>query len=131
MSDNMKLIQYFVKGCISNETEKLGNLVSPKFVYVLNLDEYFDWEEFVVRNRTLHHTTNIVIHEISSEDDVHFHYDFDISLPEPNLEIAARGFIQIIVKGGLITRIDAHTNNTEEEFKTFQELREKSSTILL
>ncbi|MBL1420182.1 MAG: hypothetical protein COC24_006690 [Alphaproteobacteria bacterium] len=109
MSNNMKLIQYFVNGCMSDEMEKLGNLVSPKFQYVLNLDECFSWDEFVSRNKSLRHTTNIVIYEISSEDDVHFHYDFDISLPEPNVAIVARGFIQIMVKAGLITRIDAHT----------------------
>lgn len=131
MSGNLKIVEYFVKGCISDETEKLENFVSPDFKYVLNLNNYFDWKEFAARNRILHNTTNTVIHEITSADDVHFHYDFDVSLPEPNVGIMIRGFVQIIVKGGLITRLDLHTNGSEEGFETFQELRKNSSTVLL
>lgn len=131
MSDNLKLVQYFVESCQSDKIEKSGNLISPDFKYVLNLNDYFDWEQFVTRSKLLHHSSNIVIHEITSEDDVHFCYDFDVTLPEPNLGIAIQGFIQIIVIGRLITRLDVHTNDGKENFEVFQELRKNSKTILL
>lgn len=131
MSSNMNLVRYFVNGFLEQSKTETANLAAPNFIYSLNHDEGIGYAKFKARMQYLNSTTDIVLQEISSEDDTHFHFDFVSTLPAPNKDVKSEGFAQIIVQNGLITRIDIHYKGSEEEFQKFQELMKTSPTVLL
>lgn len=81
MTNNSKLVQYFVKEYLGQNVDKLVNIVSPSFTYVLNHRTSINFDQFTARMRAYTRATLINIGEISSGDDIHFHYDFEIKLP--------------------------------------------------
>lgn len=131
MSSNMKLVRYFVDGFLNNSKTELSNLVSPNFVYCLNNGDDINFEQFIMRMRFVNSLTKFVTQEVTSEDDVHFYFDFESFLPAPNDEEKIDGFAQVIVQNGLIVRVDIHYKVSAEEFKEFQERMTNNSTVLL
>ena len=131
MSNNMKLVQYFVDGFLNNNETELSNLVSPSFVYSLNHGDVIDFDKFIVRMRFLNSATKFINQEITSEDDAHFHFDFESILPAPNEGVKSDGFAQIMVQNGLIIRVDIHYKGSEEDFQKFQELMKNNTKVLL
>lgn len=131
MTDNEILVRYFVKEYLGNNVNKLANVVSPQFAYILNHRTRKDFNQFSARMRLYTGATIIKIGEISSSDDIHFHYDFEIELPGAETEIITRGFAQIIVRNGLVHQVDINYHNSQEEFEEFQEMVQNSSTVYL
>lgn len=131
MSSNMKLVQHFVNGFLEQNQTESANLVSPNFVYSLNHDNGIDFDKFKARMQYLNSATDLILQEITSEDDTHFYFDFESNLPEPNKDVSSKGFAQIIMKKGLIVRVDIHYKGSDEDFQKFQSLMKNSPTVLL
>ncbi|MGL1919888.1 MAG: hypothetical protein OCD03_02560 [Hyphomicrobiales bacterium] len=131
MSDNLKLIKYFLKEFRANSSHNLSNVVSPSFSFFLNLGEKQDFDQFTARMQLITTASNAVISELTSEDDIHFYFDFEVTLAPPNDEVKSHGFTQLIVQNNLITQVSINYMSSEEEFEEFQKLIKDSSTVLL
>lgn len=131
MIENVKLVHHFVKSFIENDVSKLVNLVSPEFQYWVNYDECLDFDQFTKKLQFLSSSSNIVAYEITTQDNVHFYFDFDLELPAPNEGAKSYGFAQVIVKNGLVNRIDINNKDDKEKFEEFKKLRVNSRTVLL
>lgn len=131
MTDNEKLVRYFVKEYLGHNASKLVNIVSPQFSYILNQQVRKNFNQFTARMRLFTSATLIKVGEISSGDDTHFHYDFEIELPGSDTGVKTHGFAQVIVKNNLVHQVDINYHNSQEEFEEFQELVQNSSTVYL
>lgn len=131
MTDNEKLVRYFVKEYLGQNISKLVNIVSPQFSYILNQHTRKNFAQFAARMRLYTSATVIKVGDISSGDDIHFHYDFEIELPGAETGVKTHGFAQVIVKNDLIHQVDINYHNSQEEFEEFQEMVQNSSTVFL
>ncbi|MGL1921990.1 MAG: hypothetical protein OCD03_13280 [Hyphomicrobiales bacterium] len=131
MSDNSKLVQYFVNGFLNNSGGELVNLISTNFVYSEANGEDVNFDQFVIRMHFFNSSTTTELGEIKSGDDTHFHFDFLSLLPPPNSGVKLKGFIQIFVKKGLICRVDLHSEVDDENLLKFEDLMKNSKTALL
>lgn len=131
MSDNSKLVNYFVKLYLENNSIKMAAFVSLDFSYYLNFGERKNFEQFIERMHLLTSATSLAVSEIVSGDDIHFNYDFEVILPAPNEGVKALGFAQFTVQKKLIHRIDINYQKNENEFEEFQGLIKNSSTVFL
>ncbi|MGL1921998.1 MAG: hypothetical protein OCD03_13320 [Hyphomicrobiales bacterium] len=131
MTDNSKLVNYFINEFLANNSHNLSNVVSPSFSFFLNLGDKQDFNQFATRMQLITTASNLVFTETTTEDDIHFCFDFEIILAPPNEEMKSQGFAQIIAQNNLITQVSINYMSSEEEFEEFQELIKNSPTVLL
>uniref|UniRef100_A0A2A4Z0P6 SnoaL-like domain-containing protein n=1 Tax=OCS116 cluster bacterium TaxID=2030921 RepID=A0A2A4Z0P6_9PROT len=137
MSDNSKIVDYFLKEIFHNEIsegndpDKVSYLISPEFSYYLNLGERQSFKEYAERVRMLNSSATVVVGKPSSDDDIHFHCDFEVKLPAPNQNTKILGFSQIVIRNGLIQQIEINYHKNQKEFDEFQKLMTDSSTVFL
>lgn len=131
MTDNSKLVNFFVANFLADDATELAHLVSPTFTYYLNFGEPKDFSFFTNRMNMLNLSARLKAGEITSGDDIHFHYDIETKLPAPNTEIAMKGFAQIIVKNNLIQQLEINYEVESKEYEKFEGLINASPTVLL
>lgn len=131
MTGNLKLVNYFITEFLADNSENLANVVSPSFSFYLNLRDKLDFNQFIAKMRQITTAANLNISEITTEDDIHFCFDFEITLAPPNQEFKSQGFAELLVQNNLIIQVLINYNSSEEEFEEFQRMIKNSSTALL
>lgn len=134
MSDNSKIVQFFLNEIFKKDNvdpENLSYLIAPQFSYYLNLGERKTYEQYAARVRMLNSTATVTVDKPTSDDDTHFHCNYEVILPAPKHEEKAFGFSQIVIRNGLIHQIEINYLNNQEEFEEFQKAMEKSTTVFL
>lgn len=137
MSDNLKIVEYFVKEIFHNDVndahdpDKVSYLIAPQFSYYLNVGDRQSYKEYAESVRKLKSSATVIVGKLSSGDDAHFHCDFEVKLPAPNQNVKMLGFSQIIVKNGLIHQIEINYYKNQREFEDFQKMMDDSSTAFL
>lgn len=126
MSDNEKLVKYFVQAYLSGNSKNLSHAVAPSFCYYINHGDQQNFDQFIERMQLLTTTSKVWAGEIKTEDGIHFYYEIAAMLPAPNEGKTAKGFAQAIVHNGLIARLDVHYNESPEEFEEFQNILSSS-----
>ena len=125
MSDNMKMVSYFTREFYRAQRSGLVDMVTPTFRFKaphkseLNFDEYMTYIDKLVNS------VNLIVHEITSADDVVFRVDYTIETLSVNggLGIEIHGYTVVKVVNELIDYIEIIYNMEDIDPQKLDEFR--------
>lgn len=121
MSQNLRLINYFISEFYSNNTFDLSHVVSPYFQFFPHTHEIKTFVDYAVRMDLLSNSCRLEISAPETMDDITFVTCFKMEIPRRNgTDIYATGINSFVVKDDLLHRVFVHYNQNNEEYKKIQ-----------
>ena len=117
LSNNLKLAKYFLQKYIDSDSKQLEIFVSSDFKYYVNLGEPLNFKQFLERMSLFQTSSEAVFSDISSEDDVHFYFNFELVLAPPNQDQKAIGLVQVVILGDFISKVFVDYSQNAEEYE--------------
>ncbi|MCJ8323550.1 MAG: hypothetical protein HRU29_08440 [Rhizobiales bacterium] len=132
MLENLKLVNYFIKEVFAGNVGQLDHIVSTDFAYYLNSNPKKNFSQYGKRMKLIQQRTTTVIGEVTSNDDIHFHFDFDQQVSGITGEgSTAYAHSEFVVRRGMLCKIRVNYFKSKKEFGDFQKQVEESRVVLL
>uniref|UniRef100_A0A2A4Z970 SnoaL-like domain-containing protein n=1 Tax=OCS116 cluster bacterium TaxID=2030921 RepID=A0A2A4Z970_9PROT len=125
MSNNMQMVDYFIREFYRAKKSGLVDMVTPTFKFKpplkpeLNFEEYMDYIDGLVNS------VNLIVHEITSDDDELFKVEYTIETLSVNggLGIEIKGYTMVGVVDGLVDYVEIIYNANELDPQKLQEFK--------
>lgn len=121
MSQNLRLVNYFISEFYSNNTFDLSHIVSPEFEFFLHTYEKKTFVDYAVRMDLISNCCMLEISPLTTIDDITFNACFKMLIPRKNeADIYAVGINSFVVKDDLLHRVFVHYNQDDDEYNRIQ-----------
>lgn len=121
MSQNLRLINYFISEFYSSNTFHLSHVVSPHFQFFPHTHETKLFVDYAVRMDLLRLSCRLEISSPETMDDVTFVTNFKMEIPRRNgSDLYATGINSFVVKDNLLYRVFVHYNLDNDEYTKVQ-----------
>lgn len=131
MSQNQRLVEYFVSEFYRNKTIALEHITSSSFVFIIQSGSEQSFAEYASRMNILSDSCRLELADPVSEDDIMFVSTFSMTVPSPNKEdLVATGTNKFFVENDLLCKVIVEYDTSADEYKRIQErLAENHSKI--
>ena len=119
MSQNSRLIDYFINEFYLDRTYGLAHITSPSFICRINSGVGLNFDEHVERMTLINLNAILIIDDIKSDDDKIFTAEFII---RTNENLRASGVFTFKVINGLLDNIRIYYSLTDDELGVFEAL---------
>ncbi|NRA87145.1 MAG: hypothetical protein HRU28_07065 [Rhizobiales bacterium] len=111
MSQNLRLVEYFLSDYYRCKKELLAHIVSPTFAFIDSSEDVGDYDRFIEYTRMFPTKKKLVIKAIESPDDIYFvasYYTESLDYFNDRYD----GKVGVLIKEGLIDKIRIHKTET-------------------
>lgn len=123
MSQNLRLVNYFVSEFYRNRMIELEHVTSPDFSFTLHTGAKQSFTEFAARMGFVNDNAKLELGEIHSTDDTIFIAPSKVSIiSEDGQEFIATGENSFLIKNELLEEVKVTYNLADNEFALMQKL---------
>lgn len=122
MSQNLRLVEYFLSEFYKNRTLELAHIVSPNFYYCVNGGEKEDFETYVQRMNLIFKNSDSFMTPPQTEDDQIFAVDYVISIETNGSIERLYGVAKYNIVNGLLENIHITHHNDQQEIDRLRNL---------
>lgn len=123
MSQNLRLVSYFVSEFYHNKMIELEHITSPNFSFTLHTEKKQTFKEFAERMSYVTENAKLEIGDIRTQDDVYFYASAELSIPTGDAEdYIVHGENRFMVKNGLLDEVKVTYDLCAEDFIVIQQL---------
>lgn len=125
MSDNMEMVSYFIREFYRAKKSGLADLVTPTFRFKPPFKPELNFDEYMAYIDKLVNSVNLIVHEISSDDDTVFKVDYTIETLSAagGLGIEINGYTMVKVLDDKIDYVEIIYNASEYDPVKLNEFR--------
>ncbi|MCJ8323477.1 MAG: hypothetical protein HRU29_13305 [Rhizobiales bacterium] len=117
MTQNLRLVNYFISKFYRNRTLELEHIAAYDFEFILHSDEPINFESYAQRTNLLARCCKLQLSDPVSDDDILFVSKFEMEVPRAgNDSLFATGTNNFTVANGLLTKVTVDYHQTQAEF---------------
>lgn len=129
MSQNLKLVKYFISQFYEERSLELAHIVSPRFYFIVNSSGKLSFEEYAERMNEMYKTSKSFVTDLRSDDDQTFFADYIIVTEVDGYSEKLCGIAKYYVLNGLLESVHINRHNDEKEMKRLLELMDKDEEL--
>lgn len=99
MSNNSEMVLYFIREFYRAKKSGLADMVTPTFKFKPPFKPELNFDEYMAYIDKLVNSVNLIVHEITSDDDTVFRVDYTIET------LSAKGGLGIEIKGYTVVKV--------------------------
>lgn len=121
MSQNLRLVNYFMSEFYRNKTLNLGYIVSPNFEFYIQDNVKKNFIHYANRMDLLCKCCELEMFSPTTEDDVKFTSKFKMVIErEGEEDLIATGVNEFVIKDDLLFRVYVRYDHSDEEYAQIQ-----------
>lgn len=122
MSQNSRLVNYFLSDFYRNKVFELKHVVSPNFEFSFQGEKAIGFSQYASRMIYLSKNCDLSILDAKTDDDTIFVSRFEMIIPQPfDNQIIASGVVKYKVEDGLLTKVVVLYDQTGANFEHIQD----------
>lgn len=123
MTQNLRLVKYFMSEFYKSKTSDLAHIASPSFVFQRNNGKPLDFDQYALSKAILAVHAEIEFEELKSDNDVVFYCKWTMRIPdEKKIILTGVGQSRFIVKNGLLQKVHVSYDTAEYVFEYYDKL---------
>lgn len=128
MTQNLRMVNYFVSEFYRKRTFELEHITSTSFSFKLQLNPEQSFKDFAERMNYINENAKLTIEEVKSEDDTTFYAQSTLRIPDgEGEEFKAHANNIFVVKNGLLDKVSVMYDLTDQGYDRIQYLLRKNA----
>lgn len=121
ITENERLVRYFISEFYSSETFALEHIASTSFTFIVDGGKKMNFHQYAERKDLMSGYCQLVFEMPESDDNVNFKSSFKLVAPQKDkAELHGTGIITFLVKDNLLEEVTVDYDQTGNNNKTIQ-----------